>query len=205
MQTQRYSSFRTKSPHRIRHDIKSVHKQATFLYKTAARHCLVHQRAFSCTKRQHGIAWYTRGRFPVQNSSTAPLGTPEGAPMFKTAARHRLVHHRLRSCTKRQHGIAWYTRGRSHVQNSRAASLGTPEGVSMYKTARHHLVHQRAFPCTKQPCGIAWYTRGRFHVQNGSTASLGTPRVWQKYKKNVKLYNRPLPYRQVPLSTQKFW
>lgn len=52
----------------------------------------------------------------------------------------------------------------------------------MYKTAaRHLLVHQRVLPCTKRP-----------------HASLGTPRVWQKYKTNVKLYNRPLPYRQDP-------
>ena len=182
MQTQRYSSFRTKSPHRIRHDIKSVH-----------------HRPRSCTKRQHGITWYTRGRSHVQNSRAASLGTPEGAFLYKTAARHRLVHQRALPCTKRPHGIAWYARGRSHVQNGSTASLGTPEGAPMYKTAaRHRLVHQRALSCTKQQHGITWYTRGRSHVQNGSTASLGTPRVWQKYKKNVKLYNRPLPYRQEP-------
>ena len=168
------------------------------MYKTAVRHRLVHQRALPCTKRQHGIAWYTRGR-----------------SLYKTAVRHRLVHQRAFPCTKQPCGIAWYTRGRFHVQNS-TASLGTPEGVPMYKTAvRHRLVHQRAFSCTKRqhgiawytqrafsctkrPHGIAWYTRGRFPVQNGRTASLGTPRVWQKYKKNVKLYNRPLPYRQEP-------
>ena len=29
---------------------------------------MVHQRVFSCTKRQQGGGWYTRGCFPVQNT-----------------------------------------------------------------------------------------------------------------------------------------
>jgi hypothetical protein len=39
---------------------------------------LAHQRAFSCTKRQQGGGWYTRGCFPVRNGSKAEVGTPEG-------------------------------------------------------------------------------------------------------------------------------
>ena len=121
------------------------------MYKTAARHRLVHQRALPCTKRQHGIAWYTRGHFPVQNSSTVSLGTPEGVSLYKTAARHHLVHQRAFSCTKQQHGITWYTRGRSHVQNGSTVSLGTPKGVFLYKTAaRHRLVHQEYDRSTKR-------------------------------------------------------
>ena len=33
---------------------------------------------FSCTKRQQGGGWYTRGRFPVRNGSKTEVGTPEG-------------------------------------------------------------------------------------------------------------------------------
>ena len=137
------------------------------MYKTAARHRLVHQRAFSCTKQPHDIAWHTRGRSHVQNSRAASLGTPEGVFLYKTTARHLLVHQRAFSCTKQQHGIAWYTRGRFmyktaarhrlvhqralHVQNGSTASLGTPEGVSLYKTAaRYRLVHQEYGRSTKR-------------------------------------------------------